>query len=51
METRHLVYYRVENGPTQKLEIPMATITRGDAIETILKHETWKSGIVGVEEI
>jgi len=51
LETRHLVYFRLEDGPTQSLEIPMATLTREDALEAILKHIKWRESIIGETEL
>ena len=51
MERRHLVYYRVEGGPMEHIEIPMAEITRETALEAILKHQKWKESIIGETEL
>jgi len=51
MERRHLVYYRVEGGPTQSLEVPLAEITREDALEAIAAHLKWKESIIGETEL
>jgi hypothetical protein len=51
LETHHIVIFRVDNGLTERLEIPMATLTREDAIEAILKHLKWKESIIGETEL
>jgi len=51
MERRHLVYYRIDGGPTQSLEVPLAEITRETALEAIAAHLKWRDSIIGESEL
>jgi len=51
METRHLVYFRLEDGPTQSIEVRKAELTKKDALAAIEEHVKFRSGIVGEYEL
>jgi len=51
LETRHLVYFRLDDGPTQSIEVKKATITKQDAQDAIEEHIKFRSGIVGSYEV
>jgi hypothetical protein len=51
LETRHLVYFRLDDGPTQSIEVKKATLTREDAIAAIEEHVKFRSGIIGEYEL
>ena len=51
LETRHLVYFRLDDGPTQSIEVKKATLTREDAIAAIQEHIKFRSGIIGEYEL
>jgi hypothetical protein len=51
LETRHLVYFRLDDGPTQSIEVKKATLTREDAIAAIQEHVKFRSGIIGEYEL
>jgi hypothetical protein len=51
METRHLVYFRLDDGPTQSIEVKKATLTKQDALDAIQEHINFRSGIIGEYEL
>ena len=51
LETRHLVYFRLDDGPTQSIEVKKATLTREDALAAIQEHIKFRSGIIGEYEL
>jgi len=51
LETRHLVYFRLDDGPTQSIEVRKAELTRQDALDAIEQHVKFRSGIIGEYEL
>ena len=51
LETRHLVYFRLDDGPTQSIEVPKRELTRQDALDAIEQHVKFRSGIIGEYEL
>lgn len=51
LETRHLIYFRVDDGPTQTIEVPGETLSQDDALAAIKAHLAFKGGIVGQYEL
>jgi len=51
LETRHLVYFRLDDGPTQSIEVPKRELTRQDALDAISEHIKFRSGIIGEYEL
>jgi len=45
------VYFRLDDGPTQSLEIRKATLTKQDALDAIQEHVKFRGGIVGEYEL
>ena len=50
METRHLVYFRVDDGPTQSIEVRKTTLTKKDAQDAIQTHLDFRDSIIGTYE-
>ena len=51
LETRHLVYFRVDDGPTQSIEVRKATLTKKDAQDAIQAHLDFRDSIIGEYEV
>ena len=51
LETRHLVYFRLDSGPTQSIEVRKSELTQKDALAAIEEHIKFRSGIIGEYEL
>ena len=50
MERRYAVFYSVDDGPVERLEVAKAELTQEDAVEAIKAHIAWKQSIIGTYE-